>query len=341
MVLNAWRDGWRRVLHAPAVVFGVLLMTVLLALPLALALRGTLQAHLGRSAMAETAAGGVNYDWWQEFTSQASGLGTTFTPSVIGFAAALDNIGSVLDGLPEILPITAALAAYLAGWAFVSGAVIDRYARQRKTRAHGFFAAGGVFFFRFLRLACVAGIVYWFLFAYLHHWLFDEWYPDLTRDMDTERRAFAVRATFYVIFGALLIVVNIVFDYAKIRIVVEDRRSALGGLSAALRLLARRPRATFGLYALNALTFVLLLVVWRVIAPGVTGSTIGMWLAFALGQLYVLARLLMKLQFIASQTALFQASLAHAVFTAAPAVSWPESPAAEAIAPRPSPPVSA
>jgi hypothetical protein len=341
MILIAWRDGWKRVLHAPAIVFGVLLMTVLLALPLALTLRGVLQAHLGRSAMAETAADSVNYDWWQEFASQASGLGATFTPSVIGFAATLDNIGSVLDGLPEILPVTAALATYLAGWAFISGAAIDRYARQRKTRAHGFFAAGGVFFFRFLRLACVAGIIYWFLFAYLHEWLFDDWYPDLTRDMDTERRAFAVRAAFYTIFGALLLLANIVFDYARIRIVVEDRRSVLGGLSAALRLLARRPAATFGLYALNALTFVVLLVVWSVIAPGVTGSGIGMWVALLVGQVYVVARLLLKLHFIASQTALFQASLAHAVFTAAPPVSWPESPAAEAIAPPPRPQESA
>jgi hypothetical protein len=340
-MLNAWRDGWKRVRHAPAIVFGVLLMTILLALPLALTLRGTLQAHLGRSAMADTAADGVNFDWWQEFASQATGLGVTFTPSVIGFAAPLDNIGSVLDGLAEILPITAALAAYLAGWAFVSGAVIDRYARQRKTRAHGFFAAGGVFVFRFLRLACVAGIVYWFLFTYVHDWLFDNWYADLTQDMDTERRAFAVRAAFYAVFGALLIVANIVFDYAKIRIVVEDRRSVVGGLTAALRFLARRPRAAFGLYAVNALTFVVVLAVWSVIAPRVTGSGMGMWVALALGQLYVLARLLVKLLFIASQTALFQASLAHAAFTAAPAVSWPESPAAEAIAPPPSPQVSA
>jgi hypothetical protein len=48
-------------------------------------------------------------------------------------------------------------------------------------------------------------------------------------------------------------------------------------------------------------------------------------------QVYVLARLAMKLQFLASQTALFQASLAHAGYTAAPVPVWPESPAAEAI----------
>jgi hypothetical protein len=56
-----------------------------------------------------------------------------------------------------------------------------------------------------------------------------------------------------------------------------------------------------------------------------------MWLGFAGTQLYLLARLLLKLQFVASQTALFQRSLAHAAYTAAPAPVWPESPAAEAI----------
>jgi hypothetical protein len=43
------------------------------------------------------------------------------------------------------------------------------------------------------------------------------------------------------------------------------------------------------------------------------------------------ARLLVKLQFLASQTALFQRLLAHAGYTAAPVPSWPESPAAETI----------
>ena len=66
---------------------------------------GCSQAHLGASLAAEGAANGVNYDWWQEFTSQATGLGTTFSPTIIGFAATLDNISSLLDAQREIAPI--------------------------------------------------------------------------------------------------------------------------------------------------------------------------------------------------------------------------------------------
>lgn len=341
MVADSWRDGFGRVLHAPAVLAGVFVVTLAAALPLALTLRGMIEAHLGRSLVADAAADGVDYDWWQEFSSQAAGagttglgtaaLGSTFSPSIIGFAATLDNISSVLDAQREIVPVASALAAYLLVWTFLAGGILDRYARQRPTRAHGFFAASGVFFWRFLRLALFAGAAYWFLFSYVHVWLFDDLYTRLTRDLATERVAFLWRVALYTSFGAALVAVNIVVDYAKIRTVVEDRRSVVGALSAALGFLGRRPGRAFGLYALNGLVFLVLLAVWAFAAPGAGGAGLSMWLGLAATQLYLLARLLLKLQFIASQTALFQRSLAHAAYTAAPAPVWPESPAAEAI----------
>ena len=331
-LISVWRDGWRRVLSAPWVAAGVFALTFLLALPLALTMRGLLQSHLGSSMMAEEAARGVNYDWWQEFTSQATGLGTTFSPTIIGFAATMDNISSVLDGQGEVIPVAGALAVYLAGWMLLVGGILDRYARQRTTRAYGFFAASGVNFFRLLRLALVAGVVYWWLFAYVHRWLFGEWFVDRTRDLGVERSAFLWRVALYAVFGLLLVLANILFDYAKVRLVVEDRRSVLGALSAAARFIGRHPRRVIGLYALNALTFLALVAAWALIVPGAGGAGRSMWLAFLAGQLYVLARLLLKLQFLASQTSLFQSSLAHAAYTAAPEPAWPESPAAEAIA---------
>jgi hypothetical protein len=331
MILNAWRDGWKRVVAAPAIAAGVFLLTFALAAPLALSMRDQLRSHLGRSVMAAEAADHVNYDWWLEYLSQSSGLGATFTPSLIGFSATLDNISSLLDGQGEITPVAGALAVYLAGWTFLAGGVLDRYARQRRTRAHGFFAACGVYFFRYLRLAVMAGIYYWWLFDFAHPWVFDVWYPRLTRDLSVEREVFAIRLTLYAGFGLLLLAGNLVFDYAKIRAVVEDRRSMLGALSAALRFIVHRPGRTLGLYVMNTLVFVLMLAVWSMLAPGAGGGGWAIWLTFAAGQIYLLVRLLLKLHFLASQTALFQASLAHAAYTAAPEPVWPDSPAAETI----------
>jgi hypothetical protein len=332
MILSAWADGFGRVRRAPAVLAGVFVLTVAAAVPLALTLRGLIQAHLGRSLAADAAVEGVNYDWWQEFSSQASGIGTTFTPAVIGFASTLDSLSSVLDARQPITPVAAALATYLLAWTFLSGGILDRYARQRQTRAHGFFAACGVFFWRFLRLGVVAGAVYWALFTYVHRWLLTDAYERLILDVSQERVAFFWRASLYALFGAMLVAVNITIDYAKIRLVVEDRRSALGALSAALGFLGRHTGRALGLYSLNGLLFAGLLAVWAFVAPGAGGAGWSMWLAFAVTQLYLLARIALKLQFMASQTALFQRSLAHAGYTAAPLSAWPDSAAADTIA---------
>ena len=44
-------------------------------MPLAIALHEQLGAHLGASMAAQAAADGVNYDWWNEFLAQTSGVG--------------------------------------------------------------------------------------------------------------------------------------------------------------------------------------------------------------------------------------------------------------------------
>jgi hypothetical protein len=334
---SAWRSGCRRVLAAPGVAAGAFALTFLLALPLAITMRGLLQTHLGSSLVASSVAGGVNYDWWQEFTSQATGLGRTFSPTIIGVATTLDSVSGILDGRGRTALVAGALALYLAGWTLLAGGVIDRYARQRPTGAHGFFAACGFNAFRLLRLGAVSGIVYWWLFAYVHPWLFDEWYVDQTRGSSIERNVILVRVALYAGFGLVLVFASLIFDYARIRLVVEDRRSAIGALAAAMRFISRHPGSTIGLYALNGVTFLALIAVWALVAPGAGFS---IWLVFPAGQLYVLARLLLKLQFLASQTSLFQSRLAHAAYTAAPAPRWPESPAAEIIAPGPPGPSS-
>ncbi len=333
--IASWRDGWKRVRSAPALAAGVFVMTFALAAPLAITMRDALASHLGASLAAESAASGVNYDWWQEFLAQATGVGAAFTPSIIGFATVLDNISRVLDARTPIAPLAFALVLYLLGWAFLSGGVLDRYARQRPIRTHGFFAACGVYGFRFVRLAIAAGLVYWWLFAYVHPWLFETQFDKLTRGMNVERSAFLVRALFYVLFGSVVVAVNLVVDYSKIRIVVEDRRSALGAIAAAVRFIRHHPRGVVGLYALNSLAFLALIALWALLAPGVTGGGLAMWAGFVLGQLYIATRLLLKLQFIASQVALFQGNLAHASYVSAPVPWWPDSPAAEAIQPSP------
>jgi hypothetical protein len=325
----AWRDGLRRVLRAPAIVVGVWVGTVLVTLPFALGLRAMLEQHLGSSLAADTAASSINYDWMQEFGDQAAGLGITFKPTIIGFGAVLDNLSGFLDHVSRPIVIIGAAASYMVLWTFAAGGIIDRYARDRATRSHGFFAASGVFFFRFARLAAIMAVVYVFLFGYIHPWLFDRMYPRLVYEVSAERTAFFVRVALYVAFGIVLATCNLIFDYAKVRAVVEDRRSTIGAVAAALGFIRRNAAGVVTLYVLDFALFLAAIAVYSVIVPGVGRAGWMTWIAFAVGQLYILARLIVKLVFWASETALFQGRLAHAGYVANPPAAWPESPSAE------------
>lgn len=328
-VLDAFVDGVNRVKRAPALIIGLWLATVLVALPFAMMLQASIGDHLGSSLAAQSAAESVNYDWWNEFLAQTSGIGVSFVPAILGFAAVLKNLGTIADatGLPGVIAI--AVSSHMIVSMFLIGGVLDRLARDRAVGAGAFFSACGVYAVRFFRLAIVATGVYWVLFVPYHEWLFDTVYPALIENLTVERTAFAYRVLLYVAFLIPLLFANLIFDYAKVRAVVEDRRSMIGALVAGWRFVRRHPLSAVMLYALDALLFLLVIGLYYLIAPSASQNTA----AFAIGQLYIVLRVIVRLQFAASQIALFQGRLAHAGYVARPIPRWPDSPAAAAIGP--------
>ena len=208
---------------------------------------------------------------------------------------------------------------------------MDRYARNRATRGFGFFGACGTFFFRFLRLTLMAAVGYWVLFRFVHDWLFDDVYVWATRDFTVERTAFGVRMLLYLLFVILLSFYNMLIDYARIRAVVEDRRSMIGTLAAGLRFVRNRPTSAIGLYAANGAILLSIVAVYGLLAPGAGGAGPAVWAVFLGTQAYIVARLASKLLFYASQTALFQSEFAVAGYVVAASPGPPEPPAAEAI----------
>jgi hypothetical protein len=149
---GALSGGLRRVAAAPAVLVGTFALTFAVTLPLSLALRDMIAAHLGASTMADAAAQGVNYEWWQEFSAQASAIGTTFIPQIIGFSAVLLNISSLLENAQLVTTIAGLISAWLVLWSFLTGGILDRYARNRPVRVRGFVAACGAHAGPILRL---------------------------------------------------------------------------------------------------------------------------------------------------------------------------------------------
>ncbi len=340
-IATAFASGVKRVNRAPAVLAGVALLTFLAALPLGLVLRQMIAESLGASAVAtapswnpasvtppDFTTGFGSTAWLQQFSERATGVGRAFSPSTFGFAAVLDNLSSLLDNRAHALPIVVAGAFYAIVWVFLSGGILDRYARNHHTRAHGFFAACGGYFFRLVRLSILAAVVFLVVFTYLHPLLQDAW-ESLIRDYTSESRAFALRVVLYVLVGGIFCLCNLVFDYARVRTVVEDRRSMLAAIAATAGFARRRP-AIVALYLLDGCCFLLVLLLYSLVAPGLRAPA---WWVLLVGQAYVLARIWVKLLFYSTEVAYFQGALAHAEYTAAPLASWPDSPAADAIGP--------
>jgi hypothetical protein len=328
-VLDACGAGIRRVGRAPAALAGVWLITVLAGVPLAFGVRAAIAEHLGSSLEADTAAAGANYHWMHEFSEQPGGIASGFGPAVIGFAAVLDNFSTFIDGGSRPAAIAGVGLLYLLAWTVLAGGLIDRFARDRAIGAPAFFQACGGCAGRLLRLAVISTLTYAVLFGSLHPWLLDRTYDDLIRNVNVERTALLVRFALYAVFAALLAAANLLFDYAKIRLVVEDRRSAIGALRAAGRFVFRHWRGCIALYAADLALLVAVVIVYALVAPGVGSAGLSMWLGLAVAQCYIAARLWVKLVFWASETAWFQSQLAYAGYAAMPLASWSESDSAE------------
>lgn len=326
----AFVDGLMRVKRAPWLVAGLWLTTVAVALPFTMMLQALIGADLGASLAAGAAADGVNYDWWNEFLAQTSGVGLSFVPAILGFAAVMQNLSTIADARSLPLVVAVAVSAHVLVSLFLIGGVIDRLARDRAVGPAAFFSACGLHAGRFLRLAVIVTAAYWVLFGPYHALLFDALYPSLIAETTIERTAFLYRVGVYVLFAIPLLLVNLIVDYAKVRAVVEDRRSMIGALVAGWRFVRRHPGAAVALYAMDAALFLAVLALYALAAPDAAQHL----LAFAVGQLYIVLRVVVRLQFAASQIALFQGRLAHAGYVARPVPAWPDSPAAEAIGPK-------
>lgn len=329
--LSACVDGLGRVRRAPLLVLLAWWLMLIVSVPLTLSVRADVARQLGASLQPAETGVGHAYDWLTAFSDQASGASASLSPTVIGFGAVVDNLSAFVDRDLRPVLVTAAGATYLLAWIFLTGGIIDRLARDRPLRAHAFFQACGGFFFPLLRLSLVSALAYGVILGRLQPWLLEDLYDRWTENLDSERTAVLLRFAFYGILVLALAVVNLWFDYAKVRLVVEDRRSAIGALRAAARFIRRQPGAVLVLYACDAALFVAVLALYAGVAPGAGISPLRASAGFAIGQLYVAARLAVKLVFWASAVSLFQGRLAHAGYVARRLPVWPDSAAAEAL----------
>lgn len=254
--------------------------------------------------------------------------GGTFTLEMLGFGGVLQAVSALVNG--ESLPaeLLGPLGLYLLLWVFVSGGIIDRMARARPLGADVFMATSGRFFLRLARFTVTAWAVYWALFRWLYPLVFETLVPWMAGGAPSESRLFVVQGGGYVLFLAVLGAFTLVADVARVRLVVEDRVSALASWSAGWRFVRRRPGRLAWLFLLNLAGQLVIARLWLQLLPGENAPE---WLVLGGSSLFLVTRLWARVTFIASEVVFFQGELAHATYTSAPEPRWPDSAAVEAL----------
>ena len=302
--------GFRRALGSPGLILAAWLLTVLAALPATLVLRDSLQQSFGRTLAVESMAEGFDDGWYGEYREQAEGIGRTFNPTIAGVGGVLTNLegwvnGSLADQFPGLVALAVLFAMI---WALFLGGVIERYAFDDTPRGvSGIVVSGARSWMRFVRLAFLSGVVYYQVYR-VHRWLMDVLEKRLL-DVTEETRAMWATLAIYVATALVLVAVRASFDYAKIAIVVEDRRSALFSAVRGIVFVVTHPLRTMGLVLSIGLITAIPLGLYIGFRPStVTPGWSGVIYAILMGQAWLVARLALRLSLVAGQTALYQSA---------------------------------
>ena len=295
--------GLGDVVRAPALIMAALVAMLAIAVPFGAAIGARLQQSLAQRQPVAQGATEIDAEWWREFSEQARGVAATVTPTIIGFAAPLDNLSALLDGEPRPLILIAPVAIAVVAWAFIWGAALDRFAHGR--RSTGSWRAGVRMLPPFVTISVLAAAVVVLLYYTVHPLLFGVLAGRLQIAVD-EPIAFALRVVLYVIFGSMLVTISTIAGYARVMLVLSPRQKATSAIAESWRFVRRHASQVFGLYLLTGALFVLLLAVYGAI--DIAGDVhVGGWRGVAIAQTYVIARIVVRLTFGASEIRLYRA----------------------------------
>jgi len=308
MTLAAIRTGWRQAISGRRMVFWIWLLGMAASIPAAVVMQQSFEGAIGSSQVHEDLRNGLDMPWLFEYAHGAHGIEKSVTASRLTKAGFLDNLEAWFTG--KLFATDPALVGmgvlYALGWTFLLGGLLEQLIRPvpKLTLAH-FFQSGGRFFGRFVRLVVLSAPLYYLIYKGSRK-LFAT-IESATRDVTAETSVLAFNLAGAVLIIGLLMLVNMSFTYAKISMVFEDRRSALGTALRGIGFVLAHPVRTAGVYLGIALGSLVLLAAYWVVAPGLGG---GHWItvlwAFLLAQLYLVAKLTVRVAFFAGQTDLYR-----------------------------------
>lgn len=247
----------------------------------------------------------LDYDWYQLFSERVSGFASTFSPGLTGYGPFLRNLEALLEFSLTALPglLVALGFIYVLANTYVNAAFIGSLAMDPGgTTVREFLRTGGEFMGRFFRLSLLS------LFAFFAvNSLILEPVRAMAHELAvsslTDRIAFYWELGVYCLALPLLLLLNMIFDYAKITLAQGNRTSSFLALCSALRFVWTYPGNALLLYAVLILlgtagVFVFVSVESWIPPAGIPGMAV----AIGVQQLYLAFRIAMRLYFYSAQT---------------------------------------
>ena len=292
-LFDALGQGWADVNGVRRYVAFAYGLNVALSLPLAAAVAMDLHASLEGTVAAENMRRGWDDLWHRNFSAEASGLASTFDPSVTGIGAVFNALEALLGG--GLLALPAAIAwmgiLYTVAWVFLSGGFLARFCGQP---GRSFFGDAAVLFPRMLGLAA-AGWAAAFAALYLMLPVLAKVVAEVNYDTIDERIHFGWTLAKYAIVWGVLWTVGLVVDYAKIAVVTGKAESLQAALRIGASLVRSNARAIYGLSALVLGLGAAVVAAYWVFAPGANQHNgLLVAIAFAISQTYVIAKVVLR-----------------------------------------------
>lgn len=217
------------------------------------------------------------------------------------------------EGLKTILSFAIfLLIGFIFATIFIHGGILSilmspRKLGEKRPLAALFFGGGGKFFGRFLRLL-IYSLILWLGVAAVVLILNSILNP-ITQGGTNEALLFYLILAQVVIALFLVFLVKMILDYARIQVVLEDRRNVFQSLFQALGFVFKKLGSTLAIYYFFVFTAVaIFLLSWLVQKAVKTHSLLPILVAFFIGQVFILSRGWIKVGLQAAQMNFFQSA---------------------------------
>lgn len=231
----------------------------------------------------------------------ADSIMSGFDPIFIG-----DLISTNKDYLPALGIMIAVYAIlYLMLWIFINGGLIHIYTTGRG-RAISAFLARGAYFFARLGLLFLISLACYGLFVMLPYFAMSKTVSMVTRSIEHPFWIVGLGVFTKVVAIALFWFLNMIFDYAKIILVMRDDAKVLRTIRDALLFVLRNPGSTFSLYVALSIFSIVAYILFYSISASLPQTAIWViFIAFIIQQIYILLKITIRAFFLAAEHELY------------------------------------